>query len=185
MTPEEYGQLKAFARIDGAILGAVWIASFFLCIAGFSNPGLSLAGSFLAIASPLMAGKRLMKFRDSARQGIISFRRAAAYYVLMFFYASLLMAVAQYVYLAYIDNGYVLSCYTDTLSLPETRRMLEGAGLSTGDIDGVLEQMGQTPPIMAALNIMTFNISVGIMLSPIAALAARRTERQNNNQKNR
>jgi len=178
MTPEEYGQLKAFARIDGAIIGAVWIASFFLCIAGFSNPGLSLAGSFLALFSPFMAGKRLVKFRDNARDGIISFGRSMAYYILIFFYASLLMALAQYVYFAYIDNGYVMSYYVNAMNMPETQQMMTAAGLSTKDVDAVLAQMRQTPPIMMALNIMTFNVTAGIVLSPIAALTVKRGKKQ-------
>lgn len=174
MTPVEYTQLKAFARIDGAILGAVWIASFLLCIAGFSNPGLSLPGSMLAVGSPLIAWSRLVKFRNYALNGTISFGRAAAYYILMFFYASLLMALAQYVYFAYFDNGYVMSCYIETLNMPETQQMIESAGLSRKDMDEALAQMQQTSPITMALNIMTFNITVGILLSPIAALFTRK-----------
>ena len=37
MTPEEYKQLKAFSRIDGAMLGAMWIISFAFYVMGMSN----------------------------------------------------------------------------------------------------------------------------------------------------
>ena len=177
MTPQEYTQLKAFARIDGAILGVVWIVSFLLCIAGFSNPGMSLPGSLLAVCSPFIAGTRLVKFRNYALDGVISFRRAMAYYILMFFYASLLMALAQYIYFAYFDNGYVMSYYVNTLNMPETQQMIEAAGLSRKDMEETLTQMQQTSPIVMALNIMTFNITVGIVLSPIAALFTKKEKR--------
>lgn len=175
MTQQEYIQLKAFARIDGAIIGIVWIASFALCIAGMANPGLSLAGTFLAVASPFLAARRVAVFRDRARDGIISFRRSMAYYILIFFYASLLMALAQYVYFAYMDHGYVMTQYTNALSVAETRQMLAAAGISQADTETALAQMGQTTPIIMALNIMTMNIAIGIVFSPIVALIMKRS----------
>lgn len=175
MTQQEYIQLKAFARIDGAIIGVVWIASFALCIAGMTNPGMSLAGTFLAVASPLLAARRLTVFRDNARDGIISFRRSMAYYILIFFYASLLMALAQYVYFAYMDHGYVLTQYTNALNMAETKQMLAAAGISQTDTENALAQMRLISPIMMALNIMTMNITVGIVLSPLVALVTKRS----------
>ena len=175
MTQQEYIQLKAFARIDGAIIGVVWIASFALCIAGMTNPGMSLAGTFLAVASPLLAARRLTVFRDNARDGIISFRRSMAYFILIFFYASLLMALAQYAYFAYMDHGYVLTQYTNALNMAETKQMLAAAGISQTDTESALAQMRQISPIMMALNIMTMNITVGIVLSPLVALVTKRS----------
>ena len=37
MTAEEYIQLKAFARIDGALLSVMWIASFALYVIGMTK----------------------------------------------------------------------------------------------------------------------------------------------------
>lgn len=179
MTPKEYIQLKAFARIDGAILGAVWAVSFFLCLAGFTNPGMSLAGSLLAVASPFIAGTRLKKFRDGARDGIISFRRAVAYYIMIFFYASLIFAVVQYIYFAYFDNGYVMNYYVNTLNMPETQQMLTAAGLSSKEMEAALAQMQQTSPILMALNVLTFNITTGMIISPIAGVLIKKNTSNN------
>lgn len=44
-TREEYEQLKAFARIDGALVGALWIVSFACFIGGFAVPTLGVASS--------------------------------------------------------------------------------------------------------------------------------------------
>ena len=43
MTPEEYIQLKAFARQDGAMLSLLWIGSFACYIKGLSSPTLAFA----------------------------------------------------------------------------------------------------------------------------------------------
>lgn len=178
MDQQEYIQLKAFARIDGAILGAVWIVSFALCIAGMKYPGLSLSGTLIALASPFVAVSRLVKFRDYALNGVISFGRSMAYYILLFFYASLLMALAQYIYFAYLDNGFVVSYYVNTMNLPEARQMVTAAGMTGKDIDNVITQMRETTPIMLALNIMTMNITIGVMLSPLVALMTKRSVRK-------
>ena len=61
---------------------------------------ISFIGSVTALASPFFAARRLWKFRDEVREGQISFLRSMAYYMLMFFYASVLFALAQYIYFA-------------------------------------------------------------------------------------
>ena len=84
-------QLKAFARQDGFLLFLLWIASFALIV---HDPASSW-GSLLAMATPFFVGWLLVKFRDYALQGVISFRRALAFSVFTFFYASMLFAVAR------------------------------------------------------------------------------------------
>lgn len=174
MTPEEYTQLKAFARIDGAYLGLAWIASFALYIGGLSSPALGLGSALLAVLSPVFAAVRLAKFRDKAREGVISFRRAAAYYILMFLYASLLMALAQYIYFAYIDGGYIVQAYSAIMSPPEATAMLKAYGMSGQQLQESINLLAQTEPIYIVLNILSMNVTCGIILSlPVAAIMKR------------
>ena len=108
MTPQEYTQLKAFARIDGALLSAIWIASFAAYITGLGNSLLMMIGMAMAVGSLIFAAGRTRRFRDKALNGTISFGRAYVYVILMFFYAAILFAVAQFVYFQFIDNGYLI-----------------------------------------------------------------------------
>ena len=67
-------QTKAFARQDGAILGAVWIVSF-VCTMLAVDPQYQMLGfisNILIIATPFVVAKRLKAFRDYARDGHIS-----------------------------------------------------------------------------------------------------------------
>ena len=98
MTPEEYKQLKAFARQDGALLSLLWIGAMACYIQGLSSPILGMIAMLLIILSPFYAANRLRHFRDEARAGIISFMRAYGYTVLTYFYAGLLLAVAVFIY---------------------------------------------------------------------------------------
>ncbi len=83
-------QTKAFARQDGAILGAVWIVSF-VCTMLAVDPQYRMLGfisNILIIATPFVVAKRLKAFRDYARDGHISFRHAFYYCIQTFFNAT-------------------------------------------------------------------------------------------------
>ena len=173
MTPAEYIQLKAFARVDGAMLAVLWVVSFACYVVGISNPVYSMVALGLMVVTPFFVGRRLGKFRDVSRNGIISLRRGWAYSILVFFYAAILLALAQYVYFAYIDQGYLMFSFTRAISTPEAKQMIEHYGMQKAMTES-MEMMGQMRPIDYALNVLTVNIVVGIILGlPIAALMQR------------
>ncbi len=170
MTPAEYVQLKAFARIDGARLAALWVVSFACYVIGISNPLYGVVAMALMIATPFFVSLRVMKFRDKGLGGVISFGRGWGYSLYMFFYASILLALAQYVYFAYIDHGYMLHSFSEALSSSEAQQMVKQYGAQQM-VQESLEQLGQMRPIDYALNILTMNIMIGAVLGlPIAAL---------------
>ncbi len=173
MTPEEYVQLKAFARQDGALLSILWIGALICYIQGLTNPLMGMVAMIIIVVSPFYAANRLRHFRDYAREGIISFRRGYAYTVLTFFYASLLLAAALYIYFAFIDNGYLLGKFTEMLSTEENRQVLKMYGM-TDQINEGLKNLASMRPIDYALNMLTINIMTGFFLGlPIAALMRR------------
>lgn len=176
MVPAEYVQLKAFARIDGLYIGIAWIISFACYIGGLTSPLLGMIGTIIAVVSPFYAAMRLRNFRDTNRNGIISFRRAMAYYIFIFFYASLIFALAQYVYFAYIDGGYMINTYNEILSTPEAAAMIKAYGVSTQQMNESLAALRQAKPIYIVLNILTFNLTIGVIMSlPVAAMMKRTT----------
>ena len=175
MTPEEFVQLKAFARQDGALLSGLWIGALICYVQGMVNPVMGILAVLLIIASPFYAASRLRHFRDYAREGLISFRRGYAYTVLIFFYAGLLLAVALYVYFAFLDNGYLLGKLMEIMNTEEGRKTMQHYGMAE-QMNESLKQMSQMRPIDFALNMLTFNIGTGFLLGlPIAALMQRQT----------
>ena len=174
MTPAEYVQLKAFARVDGALLAVLWVGSFACYILGIANPLYSLVAMGLMVVTPFFVGRRLGKFRDEGLGGVISFGRGWGYSVYVFFYAAILLALAQYVYFAYVDQGYLMQSFSKVLSTPEAKQIVEQYGMQQTMAEG-LKQMGQLRPIDYALNVLTMNILTGVVLGfPIAALMQRR-----------
>ncbi len=176
MTAPEYLQLKAFARQDGALLALLWVFTFLLYIIGINNQMLGLAAFMLMIYTPIFVGGRLGKFRDYGREGLISFRRGYAYTVFVFFYGGVLFAIAQYLYFAFIDNGYLLSQFSKMVTSDEARQMLQQYGM-TEMMDESLKEMSGIRPIDYALNMLTINISLGFILGVPISLVMQRSVR--------
>lgn len=173
MTPEEYKQLKAFARQDGALLSLLWIVAMACYIQGLNSPFLGMVALLLIVASPFYAANRLRKFRDEAREGIISFMRAYGYTVLTYFYGGLLVAIAVFTYFQFMDNGYLIGKLMDILNTEEGRQMIKLYGLAD-EISQSMEELAKMRPIDYALNMLTVIISTGFILGlPTAALLQR------------
>ena len=175
MTPAEYVQLKAYARQDGALLALLWVVTFLLYILGVSNSWLGMAALMLMIYTPFFVGERLAKFRDYGLNGLISFRRGYAYTIFVFFYGGVLFAIAQYLYFAFMDNGFLLSQFSKMVTSEEAQQMLKQYGM-TQMVDQSLEEMAQTRPIDYALNMLTINISLGFILGLPISLVKQRTK---------
>lgn len=158
-------QLKAFARQDGFLLFLLWAASFATIV---MNPSSSW-GTLLTIATPFFVGWLLVRFRNYALDGVISFRRALAFSLYTFFYASLLFAAGQYVYFRFFDHGSFLTM------LIESMKTLEAQGISLTELKQSLTMIGQLSPIEVAFIFMMQNFMVGLILSfPIALLTQRK-----------
>jgi hypothetical protein len=136
---------------------------------------LGLAAFMLMVYTPIFVGSRLGKFRDYGLEGLISFRRGYIYSVLVFFYGGVLFALAQYLYFAYMDNGYLLTQFSKMVTSDEARQVLQQYGM-TEMMEESLKEMSTIRPIDYALNMLTINISLGLVLGiPISMIMQRST----------
>ena len=173
ITSIEYIQLKAFARQDGALLALLWVFTSVLYIIGMTNQLIGLAATMLIIYTPFFVGGRLRNFRDYGREGLISFRRGYAYTVFVFFYAGVLFAIAMYLYLTFMDNGYLMSQMSKVLTSDEAQQAMQQYGM-TEMMNESLKQMAQIRPIDYALDMLTVNITLGFILGvPISLFMQR------------
>lgn len=178
-TREEYEQLKEYARRDGAIVGLLWILSFALFIGEFYNPLLGFASFLVGAYSLVFASMRLRRYRDTALGGVISFRRALLFSMLIYFYAALLMAAAQFVYFQFIDHGLMLSQYAEITGTPEFKTMLSAYGMRPEDMKLAMDNLAALRPIDIALQFLSTNIILGLIVSlPIAAMMKSRYKRK-------
>lgn len=175
---EDYEQLKAFARVDGAMLGGLWILSFACFIGEFYDPVAGIAAVAVGVGSLVFACLRLRRFRDVVLGGYISFRRGFCFSMFVFFYASLLMAAGQFVYFQFLDHGFMLAKYTEIMSAPEFKAMLQLYGLTDAEMKMLIDNLSALRPIDIALQFLTTNIILGIMISlPMAVMMTRKPRR--------
>lgn len=178
ITHEEYEQLKAFARIDGAVLGGLWILSFACFIGEFFEPMLGLAATAIGVGSLVFVGLRLRHFRDDIRNGTLSFGCGLLFSMYVFFYASLLMAAAQFAYFQFIDHGFLLEQYSQMVSTQEFQALLKTSGLRNDDMKFAIENLGALRPVDIALQFFTLNLFLGLFISlPMAAMMMRKPRR--------
>lgn len=158
-------QLKAFARQDGALLALVWIVSF-ACVVYMPQ---SAVGSLLALSTPFVVGWRLFAFRNQALDGEISFRRALGYCLYTFFYASLVFALAQFLYFRFLDDGTFMNMLT--ASVEQWHEISKQTGTDVSALDNSLTAIRTLKPIEFAFLMMMQNLFIGCLLSlPIAAI---------------
>lgn len=170
-TREEYEQIKAYARIDGAIMGGIWILSFACFIVQFSMPILNMLSMILGISAIVISAMRLKKFRDNILDGVISYWKAYGYSLLTYFYAALLMAAAQFIYFQFIDNGFLMSQYTAMVSTPEFKQLMNIYGIKSDEMKMTMDTISMLRPIDVALQFLTTNLFFGVVISwPIATL---------------
>lgn len=182
ITRDDFEQLKAFARIDGAVLGALWLLSFACFIGEFYAPVLGLAAVAVGIGSLVFAALRLRRFRDTVLDGRMSFRRGYAYWLLVFFYAALVMALGQFVYFQFLDHGFMAASYAEVMSSPEFKAMLQLYGVRDSEMQLLIDNLNALRPIDIALQFFTSNLILGAAIGlPMAVMMARRKGRKHIN----
>lgn len=168
---EKFIQLKAFARQDALLLSLLWIISF-ACIVIVQAGAI---GNLIALATPFVVGRRLCKFRDYALDGHISFRRAYAYGVYTFFYASLIFALAQFAYFQFLDHGTFANTVAEAMAL--VAPVYKQNGMTQAQINESMDMVRMLTPIQWAFMFMMQNLLTGAIVSlPIAAICKRNAQ---------
>lgn len=177
-TRREYNQLQAYARIDGAQVALLWIISFACFILQFRYTLLGFVSLIFGVASLLLATMRVRRFRDAVRDGLLSFGQAFIYGLFIYLYASLLFALAQYLYFQFIDGGFMVSHYLSVVSTDEYRQAMAIYGLNESDIKVAMENISAMSPIEIAMQFFSVNVIMGAVISlPVALIMQRRNNR--------
>ncbi len=169
---EDFIQVKAFARQDGAFLALLWTLSF----AAMMFMPESTIGNLLALATPFFVGWRLCSFRNYALDGAISLRRGYCFSVYTFVYASIIFAVVQFLYFKFLDHGTFFTMLQASVTALENA--YSQAGVSTDDLKTTLKLMQELSPINWAFIFMMQNMLTGVIVGLPIAVMCRRTKRQ-------
>lgn len=121
--------LQHHAMHFGTFMGIYWIAKFVLFPLGLSNSFLLFLFFTLTLAVPFVGYYYARTFRDKICGGSLTFMQSWIFLVFVYLFASLLVAVAHYVYFRFIDQGYVMDTYSTFLeqskSIPGFTELIE------------------------------------------------------------
>ena len=169
---ESYFHTRAYARIDGGKLGLFWISSFALFVFNFSYPLCGMLWIITMIATPFLIGIMTRQYAVNQLNGKISYRRAYVYSFLITFYASLILAFAQWVYFQYLDHGFVIDHYASMFSSKDVHNALQNMGYKIDDVNNMIDVLKSLRPIDLALQILWSNMFAGLIISLTTALYA-------------
>lgn len=178
ITVEEYKQLKAYARLDGAVLGMIMCGTFFSFLAYLTNTAWQIAYMIGIVAVPVFVAYRVRNYRDNIVQKRVSFRRAAAYSMHCFGYSSLILAIVMYIYFQYFDHGMMLANFRSYIDTPEMQEAIKMSGLQKSLFEDQFTVWSALRPIDVAFSMISNTLFTGLGCSLLIAIIARRNPRQ-------
>lgn len=185
ISQEEYIQLKAFARQDGLLIGALWIITFGCFVGSMSAPDIQIGSIAGVIATPFVMYYRLKRFRNNILDGSISYGRALTFCLLTTAYASLIIAAATMIYMTFFDDGMLMSTLQRNITMPEMQQSLKQAGMDPEKLETQLAELGRLRPIDFTFSIFFNCIITSGLMAIVIALAGKRQKRQEqSNQQN-
>ncbi len=180
MDLELFKTTRDFAIEYGTALGVIWIATFLTFIGGFTGGNflmMMFSMGFMGVTA-LLPFYLAWRYKQHLRPGDrVSFGMAWLFAILMFFYASVLAGVGEFIYFQYMDQGKAFDFFMRVLSSPETEAQYKTIGASDFLAQSRLElqQLASLTPLDIALNMFANNIFFSLLYSlPVAAVAHRK-----------
>ena len=152
----------------GLLLGGFWVVKYIFFILGTLLPAVDFISIVLTPVTLLLA-YLFTKVYKIILGGKVSFSSAWSFGVLLFFFASLIEALPQYVFFSYIASPEYMAGLTEQATL-----LVEKMGLVMSMEDEVINQIANLSPIQLTFQGIFANVFYGIILSiPVAALLCR------------
>ena len=174
---------NSYAMLHGIFLGIWGILSLVFNVLSLTQVWMQLPVMLFTLSSPFFACWLTFRFRrEVAPLPTQSFSFTAGFLHTFFcgFYASLWIALFVYVYLRFLDGGYVFDLYEQILNAPDVQQALRASGMSAtiepmGGVKGMVEQMRALPPSSYASTFFIYSLLLAPFFSLIiGALSSRK-----------
>ncbi len=176
MTQDQPIHLQQTAMYFGTFMGLFWIIKFTFLPLGFTIPLLQFLFVLLTCFVPILGYLYTRKFRDRYSGGSITFSRAFAFTVLMYFFAALLAAVAHYIYFRFLDNGFLAESYIGQLEAMKPAATEELKESIDQFIEG-FSLISSLSPIQLTFQLISQNFMYGVLLALPTSLLVMRKKR--------
>ena len=166
MEQEKRGFAQA-AMHYGTLLGILWIISFAVYVASLSIPELSLLFLILFIISPIYAGFLGIRYRKQECENKLSFLNSWAFMIITYLCASMLSAIACYIYFYYLDNGAMISAFKEQIEIYLAMDLGEEMEQAMNNTYEILSQLTASD---ITIQYFTSNVFIASLLAPITSL---------------
>ena len=174
-----FRQANAYAMQYGILFGILWIIGFLAFVYSLRFFYLQPIYLFCMIATPFV-GWQFTRFyrRQTTGDGKLPFSIAYLFSMLLYLYASIILAGAAYLYFGFIDNGQFVDSYLvylrqpeiqDVLNTPEMQQQIRSI-MGDADINEVVETLRDLPLAVIVSNILDIHILLGLIISVPTAL---------------
>ena len=165
---ENRNYLQKYAMHFGTYMVAYWILKFILFPLGFTIPFLSLLFMGLTIGVPFIGYHYVKMYRNKICGGAISFAHACLFTLFMYMFASLLVAVAHYIYFQFIDHGFIITqCMNDMEQMLVT---LPGMETEKEVFKTAMANAQSLSSIDITMQLLSWNVFAGSLLAIPTAL---------------
>lgn len=169
--------LQEHAMRFGTFMGIFWIIKFIFLPLGFSIPFLQLLFVLPTLFVPILGYIYVRKFRNTYCNGELSFFRAFVFTLYMYLFATLLVAVAHYIYFRFLDHGFLANAYLQQLENVKSAAQGEMA-TSIDQLIQAFDAISSLTPLQLTFQLIFQNIFYGILLAIPTGLVAMKHKKQ-------
>lgn len=181
---ENKSYLQKYAMHFGTYMGVYWTLKFILFPLGFTIPFLSFLFIILTLAVPFIGYHYTKMYRDKICGGSIQFSHAILFCIFLYMFASLLVAVAHYVYFQFIDHGFIINSYIQLWDelIEKTPALNENKEIFKQAIDSARSLSA----INITMQLLSWDVFWGIFLAlPTGLMVMKKAKPENNSDNNR
>ena len=180
---ESFRQTNGFAMQYGAILGLWYVLCGIVYVISLTNQLFSSLYFIMFLLTPFLVGLFAVRFRLRVSVGEdFLFGRGFSFTLLMLLYACVWLALAVYVYFAYIDGGYIFDSFLASLQKPEVIAELERSGMMAqmnemtdgGGVEAFVDALRMIPPATFTAVVIYLNFIIAPILSTIVAFVVKK-----------
>ena len=179
---EIMNQINAFAMQNGIFYGLYGVLAGACYLGGLSMPWLSTFFMLMMLSAPVFVAALTFRFRKTvAPEGHFTFSRGFWHTLLTSTYAALIVAVMIFVYLKWMDNGFVFTQYEQMFAQPEIANMIKVSGMDEAFRQSygmtfleMVKSLRNFPPAYFAFGALEMLWVAGVIISLIVGLIAKR-----------
>lgn len=169
---EAKNNVTQYAMKYGLVLSVYFIAKFFINTQSLTSPTAALISIIFIVGLPFFIYFMTKKFKDNLEEYPLSFTIGWMFIFLTFFYASLPEALFSYVYLQYINPGYLFDQVETAMNIMTDVPMLSENGFLSQVMNN-LETAPSPTPIQYSLQLIFSNMFYGSIIAIIVAALLR------------